>query len=99
MTSRERVQCAFSYEDSDCVPCDYFATPEIHEGMKAHFNVSRDDDLLDRLETDIRYTDPPYIGPHLTTNDDGSVMDVWGILRRPMPNEYGDYSEPVNFRA
>jgi uroporphyrinogen decarboxylase len=49
------------------------------------------------LGTDIRYINPPYTGPKLPIYDDGSVMNIWGIVKKPMPNEYGDYAEPVNF--
>ncbi len=24
-------------------------------------------------------------------------MNIWGIRKKPMPNEYGDYAEPINF--
>jgi uroporphyrinogen decarboxylase len=47
------------------------------------------------LGTDVRYVEPPYIGPPLPSFDDGSSMNMWGIRRRPMPNEFGEYSEPV----
>ena len=51
--------------------------------------------MADRLGTDIRYVNPPYIGPPLPAFDDGSSMNLWGIRRRPMANEYGEYAEPV----
>jgi uroporphyrinogen decarboxylase len=55
------------------------------------------DNLLpERLGTDIRYIAPPYVGPPLPAFDDGSTMDLWGVRRRPMPNEFGEYAEPVN---
>lgn len=97
MTSRERVRTALEHSQPDFTPCDYSATPEIHAALKSRFGVSTDDELLDRLGTDIRYVNPPYIGPPLPEYADGSTMDIWGIIRRPMPNEYGDYSEPANF--
>jgi len=97
MTSRERVQAAVAHSQPDYPPCDYFYTPEIHQALLQHFGVSQEDDVRDRLGTDIRYLDPPYIGPALTQYNDGSNMDIWGILKKPMPNEYGDYAESVNF--
>ncbi|NIA07390.1 MAG: hypothetical protein GWP14_07125 [Actinobacteria bacterium] len=97
MTPRERVQAAFAHTQPDYTPCDYFATPEIHQGLLTHFKVSSDEELRDRLGTDIRYVNPPYTGPELPTFDDGSTADIWGIRRRPMPNEYGEYDEPINF--
>ena len=111
MTPQERVQAALAHEQPDFTPCDYFATPEIHEALVEHFGISRSgvahvamggtsstvgrNAVADRLGTDIRYINPPYTGPPLPTFDDGSTMNIWGIRRRPMPNEYGEYAEPV----
>ena len=96
MTSRERVQASFAHTQPDYTPCDYFATPEIHQGLLDHFQLTSEGELLNRLDTDIRYVNPPYTGPELPAFDDGSTLDIWGIRRRPMPNEYGEYAEPVN---
>jgi len=52
-----------------------------------------DGGVAERLGTDIRYVNPPYIGPPPASFDDGSLMNLWGIRRRPMPNEYGEYAE------
>jgi uroporphyrinogen decarboxylase len=111
MTPRERVQAALSHAQPDFTPCDYFATPEIHEKLRAYFHIESpsnigntlgstantigDNSVPERLGTDIRYLRPPYIGPPLPQFDDGSSMNIWGIRRRPMPNEYGEYAEPV----
>ena len=97
MTPRERVQAAFAHKQPDYTPCDYFSTPEIHQALLDHFQIDSDHELRDRLGTDIRYVNPPYIGPELPTFDDGSTADIWGNRRRPMPNEYGQYDEPVTF--
>ena len=97
MTPRERVRAALAHVQPDFTPCDYFATPEIHRALLDHFHVADDDCLRDRLGTDVRYVDPPYTGPPLASYDDGSTVNVWGIRRRPVPNEYGAYAEPVGF--
>ncbi len=97
MSSRERVGAAFAHSQPDQTPCDYFATPEIQQALLEHFRLSEDDALLDVLGTDIRTVNPPYIGPPLPRFDDRSTMNIWGIRKRPLPNEYGDYMEPVNF--
>ncbi len=57
--------------------------------------VLDDGGVAQRLGTDIRYVNPPYIGPPLLTFDDGSSPNLWGIRRRPMANEYGEYAEPI----
>jgi uroporphyrinogen decarboxylase len=97
MTPRERVKAAFAHTQPDFTPCDYFATPEIRQALLEHFGVRTDDEICDSLGTDIRYVNPPYKGPPLPRFDDGSTMDIWGVRRRPMPNEYGEYAEPVEW--
>lgn len=95
MTARESVQYTFAFTQPEFTPCDYFGTPEVHTALLKHFKVTDDDALMDCLGTDIRYIDPPYIGPPLPKHPDGSQIDIWGVTKRPMPNEYGDYMESV----
>jgi uroporphyrinogen decarboxylase len=111
MTPRERVRAALEHCQPDFTPCDYFATPEIHRGLLEYFGIAGptvghsplsstagtigENLVPERLGTDIRYIRPPYLGPPLRTFDDGSTINIWGIRRRPMPNEYGQYAEPV----
>jgi uroporphyrinogen decarboxylase len=111
MTPRERVRAAFNHTQPDFTPCDYFATPEIHTALLRYFGLGdprcvsgtmggsasalEDGGVAERLGTDIRYVNPPYIGPPLASFDDGSSMNLWGVRRRPMANEYGEYAEPV----
>jgi uroporphyrinogen decarboxylase len=110
MTPRDRVRAALAHCQPDFTPCDYYATPEIQAALQGYFGLrpqatggiamgvstpSGDNRLAEMLGTDIRYISPPYIGPTLPSFDDGSSMNLWGIRRRPMPNQYGDYAEPV----
>jgi uroporphyrinogen decarboxylase len=95
MTPRDRVHAALAHVQPDFAPCDYFATPEIHSALLDRFQARGDAELRTLLGTDIRYVQPPYIGPPLRRSADGAVADIWGITKRPMPNEYGDYAEPV----
>jgi uroporphyrinogen decarboxylase len=97
MTPRDRVKAAFAFVQPDCTPCDYFGTPEIHAGLMKHFGIDSVRQIYDCLETDIRYIELSYIGPDLPTYSDGSTVDLWGVRRKLMPNEYGEYAEPVNF--
>ena len=105
MTSRDRVLTALDHVQPDYTPCDYFATPEIHQALMTYFGLNTSGQasgdplginaVADCLGTDMRYIKLPYIGPPLPTYDDGSVTNIWGVRRRPMPNEYGEYAEPV----
>ncbi len=111
MTPRERIHASLEHTQGDFTPCDYFATPEIHYALTQHFGITAESDdgvsmgggfspigdntVPERLGTDIRYIKLPYVGPPLQKFDDGSTVNIWGIRRRPMPNEYGEYAEPV----
>ena len=111
MTPRERVMAALSHVQPDYTPCDYFGTPEIHQALLEHFAVGADpakrvftggvcssnldNTVAEILGTDIRYVKPPYVGPPLPDPGDGSTVNVWGVRRRPVANQYGSYAEPV----
>jgi len=113
MTPRERVLTALHHAQPDFTPCDYYATAEIHRALARHFRLPtpksvagtmgggtgglEDAGVAERLGTDIRYINPPYIGPPLPSFYDGSSVNLWGIRRRPMANEYGEYAEPVEW--
>ncbi len=96
MTSKERVRAAFEFSQPDHTPLDYFATPEIHAALERHFGVTGDDEVRSCLGADIRYVNPPYIGPALPVAGDGSEMNIWGVIKKPTANEYGDYMESAN---
>ncbi|MBN2580346.1 MAG: hypothetical protein JXB10_15280 [Pirellulales bacterium] len=111
MTPRERVRAALEHQPPDFTPCDYYATPEIHTALARRFGLRRprsipgslggsagaleDCGVAERLGADIHYVNPPYIGPALPEFPDGSSLNLWGVRRRPMANEYGEYAEPV----
>lgn len=111
MTPRERVLAALNHTQPDYTPCDYYATPEIHLGLARHFGLPEPQSLAGsmtggataledagvtaRLGTDLRHLNPPYVGPPLPKFEDGSAVNLWGIRRRPMANQYGEYAEPV----
>ncbi len=96
MNSRERVAAALNHEQPDHTPCDYFGTPEIDQALFDYFGVKDVNGVRECLKTDIRYIEIPYTGPELKSFEDGSFEDIWGVIRKPMPNEYGEYAEPVN---
>lgn len=110
MTPRDRVRAALAHCQPDVTPCDYYATPEIQTALQNYYALERqpaggiamgvstpsgDNRLADLLGADIRYIAPPYVGPALPTFEDGSSTNLWGIRRRPMPNQYGEYAEPM----
>jgi uroporphyrinogen decarboxylase len=94
MNSRDRVLSALNHVQPDRVPSDYFGTPEIESALLKHFRVQTHDELLAALGTDIRNVMPDYVGPPLKKLADGSYEDIWGTIRTPLANEYGEYAEP-----
>jgi uroporphyrinogen decarboxylase len=110
VTPRDRVRAALAHCQPDFTPCDYYATPEIQATLQGYYGLPPqdaggiamgvstpcgDNRLSEMLGADIRYIAPPYVGPTLPSFGDGSSMNLWGIRRRPMPNQYGEYAEPV----
>jgi len=99
MTPRQRVQAALNHTQPDYTPCDYYATPEIHEALLRHFGLGEprriagtmggsasaleDGGVAERLGTDIRYVNPPYIGPPLASFPDGSSTNLWASVAGP----------------
>ena len=94
MSPRERVLSALNHVQPDRVAADYFGTPEVESALRDHFAVTSHDALLDRLGTDLRHVTPKYTGPELRRFPDGSMEGMWGVIRAPMKNEYGEYNEP-----
>jgi len=42
MIPRDRVRAALAHTQPEVTPCDYFATPEIHQALMRHFGLARE---------------------------------------------------------
>jgi hypothetical protein len=73
MNHRERVLATVKHEEPDRVPVDYWGTPEVTTRLCEHFNVQNSNQLLKKLNVDIRYVKPSY-----KVED----IDIWGVVRR-----------------
>jgi hypothetical protein len=80
---------AFAFQQPDATPSDYYATPEIHTALLMHFRIGDDNELRNCLSTDIRFVDPPYIGPELPVCGDGAIMNIWVFAKSPRPTSTG----------
>ncbi|HMA54393.1 MAG TPA: uroporphyrinogen-III decarboxylase, partial [Acidobacteriota bacterium] len=78
MTSRERVLTAVGRRMPDRTPADYKAEPDVNRSMMDHLKVASYEDLLRRLEIDVRRLEPRYVGPPFRTFEDGVFEDYWG---------------------
>ena len=99
MTPRERVRRAFSHEEPDRVPLDYAANPGIDRRLKAHYGLDEKDGegLRRALGVDFRHAGARYVGPKLHADVPDRTVDMWGIHRRRIEHETGDYWDYCDF--
>jgi len=110
MTPRQRVMAALDHRPPDRVPLDLIATEEVISAVEYHLGLVLEPDarfpwylaaheqLLDYLHIDVRFVEPPYIGPPLAKFEDGSFMDVWGFRRTVTHYGLGVYYEYLDPR-
>ncbi|RKZ95061.1 MAG: hypothetical protein DRQ40_04510 [Gammaproteobacteria bacterium] len=95
MNSRERVKLALSHQQPDRPPLLLWMVPEILEQLKIHFGVNTEEDVLDKLDIDVRWLLPDYVGPELKVFEDGSKETEFGYRNKAIVNEFGTYEELV----
>jgi len=96
VTGYERIIKAVRRERADRLPIDYTTTPEAHAMLKRHLAIDDDEQLLQRIGCDVRRVDGRYVGPADMTGEPGiraAGKDFWGIIRKPVRNEFGTYYE------
>jgi uroporphyrinogen decarboxylase len=96
MTPRERVLTAIDRQAPDRTPADYKAEPEVNRYMMEHLKLSSYEDLLRRLEVDVRRLEPRYVGPPPRQFDDGVFEDYWGIRSKHLKADHGSYDMHVH---
>ena len=96
MTPRERVLAAVDRRLGDRTPADYKAEPEVNRYMMEHLRVDGYEDLLRRLEVDVRRLEPRYVGPPLEQFGDGVFEDYWGIRSKHLKADHGSYDMHVH---
>lgn len=93
MNSKERVLAAVNHTEPDRVPVDLWALPPITDRLRDHFGVEDDEALWQALGIDLRSVWPEYVGPQLSTFNDGTWTDWWG-LRKRMIGPFEEIVEP-----
>lgn len=94
---RERVELALDHKDTDRVPTDFWAVPEIWERLLDYYHTTSKETILENLKIDVRTVVPDYIGPKMPTFADGSYYKTNGTHRRMVKNEFGAYEEHASF--
>ncbi|HOD92603.1 MAG TPA: uroporphyrinogen decarboxylase family protein [Clostridia bacterium] len=98
MTSKERVMKALRREKSDRPACDLRCTPEVWEALFKYFNLEKVEDVLDKLDIDMRWITAgslPYIGPKERSAPTlgGEGADIFGCVMKASSNKYNTYYE------
>jgi len=96
MHTRGRFAATFAFQPVDRPLFDFQSEPAPIESLCRHFGVASLDDVLDELHVDLRYLRPDYMGREFQETADGGQQDVWGVVRKPVPNPTGVYMEPVH---
>ena len=96
MNSRDRVMLAVNRELPDRVPADYKAEPEVNAAMMERLQVANYDQLLAKLEIDVRRLEPRYVGPPPKLLADDVKEDYWGIRSKHLAAAHGSYDMHVH---
>jgi len=96
MTPRERVLAAVERRLPDRTPADYKGEPEVNRYMMEHLQVSSYEELLGRLQIDVRRLEPRYVGPPPRQLDGGVFEDYWGIRSKHLKAGHGSYDMHVH---
>ena len=97
MLPRQRVMLALEHRETDRVPLDFWATPEMWEKLKNYFSTDSKAVVLENLHVDIRDYRPQYIGSPCKVLEDGSYYEPMGTHRRIVKNKYNAYDEYASF--
>jgi uroporphyrinogen decarboxylase len=96
MTPRERVLTAARRGLPDRTPADYKAEPTVNQVMMEYLKAGSYEELLRRLEVDLRRLEPRYVGPPFRTFPGGVFEDYWGIRSRHLKAAHGSYDMHVH---
>jgi uroporphyrinogen decarboxylase len=75
MDSRERVLASIAHRRPDRVPADIWAEPKVWERLKTDLRMGSEDEIMDFLDTDVRYVSPVYPAE---TVENGVRQNMWG---------------------
>jgi uroporphyrinogen decarboxylase len=80
------------HQTPDRTPVDFWAVSEVWQRLEQFFRTESQQEILDKLQVDVRWVAPDYIGPHKTLSD-GIWMDTHGAWRRNVKHDFGTYEE------
>lgn len=99
----DRVLNSLMRRETDRVPRNFTAFPEIIDQLKNHFSIEGDESygsplikcidprLLEALSCDFRMVAPSYNGPTVKMEADGTWTNLFGVIRKPVKVKGGSY--------
>jgi uroporphyrinogen decarboxylase len=93
MNHRERFLTALNHRTTDRPPMDLIAEPRFVEQIACHLGASTEEDVLVGLDVDFRHVYQNSFRPAPVKDAEGRFVDIWGVRRRPVANQYGSYDE------
>lgn len=85
MEPRERAMASIERRTLDRVPIDFWATRDVRDRLVRELGASSEGDLLDAFGVDLHVIrGPSLVGIEMETMPDGSIRDLWGVVRRPI---------------
>jgi uroporphyrinogen decarboxylase len=96
LTPRERVRTALDHVEPDRAPADLWAVPELWTRLQEYFGVDSRNEVLLRLDVDLRWVAPQYVGPIISLPG-AIVSNPYGSLRRTVQHTYGSYEEHAGY--
>jgi uroporphyrinogen decarboxylase len=96
MTSKERILAAIHHKKVDRLPTDIWATNEVWDQLKRHFDVEDVVHIYDRLGIDgIMEIGPDYVGPKRWKDSGDTTFNEWGMGYRAQAYGSGKYDEQI----
>lgn len=94
MTHRERIAATLAHSSTDRPPVDCLTLPgAFREALIRATGASDYESALRMLGADLRHVDHRSFRPGPDRDPDGAFRDMWGVVRRPVANQYGTYDE------
>jgi uroporphyrinogen decarboxylase len=83
MTSRERVLLALDHKPTDRAPANYHANPDVTERLLSTLRLRDEEELLRRLQVDLRRININYTLPDAGPDAEGYLRNMWGLRWNP----------------
>jgi len=92
---KERVMKTLNFEEPDRVPLDFSGDGAFIDKLYSHFKIKEkkgvstplvscpDPQILEALGCDFRMVAPEYTGPPLKRYEDGTWINLFGVMRKP----------------